>query len=336
VLGEGATFRLAIPGWVLSPTGASDHGSLQSDYLSGQRLRLDQALFTQVDHKNDNLLDYWPTDADQSSHAVLVVEDNADLRQYLVELLSGQWQVHQAADGVEALQMLHTEDIDVVLADIMMPNMDGLTLLKHVRDSIDTSHVPFLLLSARHDTETRLAGLTLAADDFLTKPFAPEELRLKLRNVVLARELLRSAILRSLNRETGSGNQSDEADEALSDTSGHLSPRDHQFLQRLDEWVDLHCYAPDWSVTTMAEQLAVNERTLQRKIRALTGLTPVQFVNERRLSQAKVELQDPARTIQEIAFDLGFGSQQSFSRAFKQAFACTPSQWREKKAHPQR
>lgn len=329
-LGQGSTFSVRIPGWVIPSYSSLDQDQPSVTYLSGTRLQLDRALLSKS-ASAENLIDGMDQpDGAQHDRTVLVVEDNPDLRRYLAELLSEDWRVHQASDGLKAMEVLEKEDVDVVLADIMMPHMDGLALLERVRDNMDTSHIPFLLLSARHDTETRLKGLTLAADDFLTKPFSPEELKLKLRNVVLARELLRSAILRTIGREAFGDDEAVAAGEdAFANQDGHLSPRDHKFLERLNAWMAEHCKDPDWSVATMADQLAVNERTLQRKIRALTGMTPVNFVTQYRLSQAKAYLQNPSLTIQEIAFDLGFGSQQSFSRAFKQAFAMTPSQWRQ-------
>ena len=328
-LGQGSTFSLRIPGWVIPSYSSLDQDQPSVTYLSGARLQLDRALLAKSVSAEDPMGAVSDHNGAQHDRSVLVVEDNSDLRRYLAELLSEDWRVHQAPDGLKAMEVLEREDVDVVLADIMMPHMDGLALLERVRDNMDTSHIPFLLLSARHDTKTRLKGLTLAADDFLTKPFSPQEVKLKLRNVVLARELLRSAILRSLHRTAPDDDLGSDGEDVVGSQDGHLSPRDHKFLERLNAWMAEHHKDPDWSVTTMAGQLAVNERTLQRKIRALTGMTPVNFVTQYRLSEAKVYLQNPSLTIQEIAFDLGFGSQQSFSRAFKQAFGMTPSQWRQ-------
>lgn len=322
-LDQGSAFAVHFPGWADTGT---EPGSSESSaqYLSGNRLQLDRELLSadgtedligqQIESNNTN----------PGEHTLLVVEDNIDLRRYLTELLADQWRVFQAPDGIAALEILEKEEIDVVLSDIMMPKMDGLSLLEAVRDNLETSHIPFVLLSARHDTDTRLMGLTLAADDFLTKPFSAEEIRLKLKNIVLSRQLLRAAILRGF---------SDEADRNLDkgadkQTQKHLCPRDHKFLERLNHWLAEHHAKPEQTVTDMASSLSVNERTLQRKIRALTGLTPMNFLTQYRLEKGKTMLRDPSLSIQEIAFDLGFNSQQAFSRAFKQHFSQTPSQWR--------
>lgn len=324
-LGQGSRFTLLMPGWQVSELPNQIVGvGPSTQYLSNARLALDSALLSASAQGVDGGMSEVRTSSSEHP-TVLVVEDNSDLRQYLTELLADQWRVIEAANGHKALEQLAKAEVDVVLADIMMPEMDGLALLAQVRDDFATSHIPFLLLSARHDTETRIRGLTLAADDFLTKPFQAEELKLKLRNIVLARELLRSSILRQLNVVI--------EPEAANDwplAQQQLSPRDHKFLDRLNQWLVGHYANPDLTVVDMAEQLGVTERTLQRKIKALAGMSPMAFVTQYRLNQSIEALKNPSLTIQEIAFDLGFSSQQTFSRAFKQSFGIAPTQWREK------
>lgn len=327
-LDQGSAFAVHFPGWAATGTkpGSSESSSSESNvqYLSGNRLQLDRDLLS-ADGTEDLIWQQIESNnANPAEHTLLLVEDNIDLRCYLAESLADQWRVFQAPDGIEALEILEKEEIDVVLSDIMMPKMDGLSLLEAVRDNVETSHIPFVLLSARHDTDTRVMGLTLAADDFLTKPFSAEEIRLKLKNIVLSRQLLRAAILR------GFGDEADRHQDKGTDkqTQKYLSPRDHKFLERLNHWLEEHHAKPDQTVTDMASSLSVNERTLQRKIRALTGLTPMNFLTQYRLEKGKAMLRDPSLSIQEIAFDLGFNSQQAFSRAFKQLFSQTPSQQR--------
>ncbi len=323
--GQGSAFLVYFPGWTVSELGTEEEEEeSQARYLSGSRLQLDRTLL--ADDGQVSRMEHHGASAseDGAKHSILLVEDNADLRHYLCDLLADQWCVYQAANGIEALEVLEEAEIDVILADIMMPHMDGLTLLKAVRDNLETSHIPFLLLSARHDTESRLMGLTLAADDFLTKPFSSEEIRLKLRNVVLSRMLLRAAILRGF--DGGEESKADQETELA--TQKHLSPRDYKFLERLNQWLAVHHAEHDLTVVEMAAALSVNERTLQRKIRALMGLTPINLLRQYRLEKSKEMLRDFSMSIQEVAFDLGFNSQQAFSRAFKEHFSQTPSQWR--------
>ncbi len=320
--GEGACFTVEFPAVMVEES--TGRAKPTNAYLSGNRLEMDQSLLAHSIKDAQANGEPVTSELDLPEQSILVVEDNKDLRQYLAGLLSPAWRVYQAEHGKEALEVVASQDIDVILADIMMPEMDGLTLLKHLREDFNTSHIPFLLLSARHDAETRLLGLTLAADDFLTKPFLPEELKLKLRNVMRSRALLRQAIHEELRL---SGHV--DLPNPTTSTDGYLSPNDHKFLKRLEAWIETHYGDPEFSVSEMASDLAVNERTLQRKIRALTDLTPVNFVNRYRLQKAKEALRSHRQTIQEIAFSVGFNSQQSFARAFKQHFGITPSQWRQ-------
>jgi signal transduction histidine kinase/DNA-binding response OmpR family regulator/sugar lactone lactonase YvrE len=320
-VGQGCCFKVRFPAWM-------DEGRQVNPprltYMSAKRLEMDQALLSQQSKTVNESLEDTSIAPDPSRQSILVVEDNADLRHYLKGLLSEDWRVRTAENGRQALAMACAEEFDVVLADIMMPEMDGLELLQHFRQDLETSHIPFLLLSARHDTETRILGLTLAADDFLTKPFVPEELLLKLRNAVLSRAFLRKAVF----RELALGDDPTDAEIAPS-TQDYLSARDRRFLERLESWIAVHFMQADLSILEMARALAVNERTLQRKIAALTDLTPTQFITHYRLSRAKEALRAPDLTIQEIAFQVGFNSQQSFARAFKQRFGITPTQMRQ-------
>lgn len=320
--GHGCCFTIHFPGW-LEDRQTHDHPAHRG-YLSGHRLELDQAWLSQVSKEPHNKITAQAPEKTPNMRSILVVEDNSDLRHYLQELLQTDWQVHLATNGIEALAVAEREDIDIVLADIMMPEMDGLELLEHFRKELATSHIPFLILSARHDTETRLLGLTLAADDFLTKPFIPQELQLKLRNVAKSRALLRQAVIREMSL-------GDASSEPVISTQEHLSATDHQFLKRLESWMAQHFSDESLTVSKMAEGLAVNERTLQRKIAALIDLTPNQFINRYRLSKAREELERSEFTIQQIAFECGFKSQQSFARAFKAHFGITPSEMRQRR-----
>lgn len=318
-VGQGSCFRVRFP--ALAESVETKVGDA-TGYLSEQRMRLDRDLLEAFQAPAPD-----PAVEQQQSHdqqpSILIVEDNPDLRAHLATLLQTQWRVHQAADGLEAMELLAEEEIDVILSDIMMPKMDGLTLLEKVRTDLQTSHIPFMLLSARNDSDTRLQGLQLAADDFLAKPFAPQELVLKLQNMVRSRQRLQSMVLHRFGHQ---GLNSIPGKETANDMA--LSPRDHKFMDRLLNWVAKHHQDPDLTVGQMASQLAVNERTLQRKTRALTGLSPLHFLNHHRLEKAKELLADRSKTIQEVAFDTGFASATTFSRLFKKAFGSPPSQWR--------
>ncbi len=320
-LGQGSDFVVRFSGRRVDGVSGSAQPPV---FLSNHRLALDRAVLTDRATTNE------PTTEQASASGkprILVVEDNADLRDHLDTLLNDQWQVFQAEDGQVALSVLQDHEIDVILADLMMPNMDGLALLTAIRDNIETSHIPFLLLSARHDAEAQISGLALSADDYLTKPFSPEALKLKLGNVLATRERMRAFWVQQGLSEGDLPH--DDATPQVAKTRQDLSPRDHKFLDRLNQWMG-ECHADSGlGVQDMAAELSMNERTLQRKIQALMGMTPLQYLTAYRLGRAQRALLDPSQTIAEVGFDCGFASQQTFARAFKQKFGLTPSQWRE-------
>ena len=249
---------------------------------------------------------------------LLVVEDNPDLLAYLDKQLSTHWSVIQAHDGLEAIDKLKDHDVDLILSDIMMPNLDGLSLLKRVRDNLSTSHIPFLFLTARGDNETELQSLMLAADDFLRKPFDARILGLKLKNILDNRRRLQAHLGHTPHTEA-----------THSDNASTLSPRDHRFVERLTAYLDAHFDDETLTVAGLADALAVDERTLQRKTNALFGQPPARFINTFRINKACEMLADPGATIQEVAYACGYANPRYFSRVFTTHRGQSPSQWRK-------
>ena len=241
---------------------------------------------------------------------MLVVEDNRDLRRHLKGLLSDQWKVITAADGDQALARLAAHDIDVILSDIVMPNLDGLELLRRIRNDLATSHIPFLILTARRDADTRLQGLRLAADAVLTKPFGDEDLRLTLANTVRAIERRR--------RNEGARNGNEPAS----------SPRDQAFIEQVNIWLEAHYGDSDTRISDLAKHLGLDERSLQRKVRALLGQAPKALMTEYRLDRAAELLHTTNLKIVEVAAQCGFSSVSYFGRQFTQRFGRPPRRWK--------
>lgn len=318
--GQGCEFRVTLPA---EKAAAESTESFPPQFQSTERLTLDSTLLAEPSPETsaDEAIS-----ADSELGTLLLVEDNRDLRDYLKELLCPDWQVVTAMHGEEALARLAEQPIDIILSDIMMPQMDGLELLQRVRDDLATSHIPFLILSARRDAETRIAGLSMAADDFLTKPFDARELQLKLRNMAVRRQSQTAALRGVLQTPTIQPPSS--AREATAD----LSPRDQRFVQRLQQWLAAEYSNPDVSIADMACELAVDQRTLQRKVKALYDCAPSECLNEYRINRAQAALLESAQSIQEIAYDCGFNSPKSFSRTFQRHVGCSPSAWRNQHA----
>ncbi len=253
---------------------------------------------------------------------VLVVEDNVDMRNYLSELLAAGWQVEQAADGQAGLEAARTFQPDVIVSDIMMPGLDGFELLAQLRQDLRTSHIPVMLLTARRDRDTRVRSFSLAADDFLAKPFDARELRARLTVMMERRRRLREA----LRIELAGGDRPRDASMVVAEDD--ISSRDRELLTRLQSWLESHHDDPDIKVADMAAAALVDVRTLQRKLKSLLDRTPAGYLQEFRLHKARTMLRRNGRAIKDVASSCGFSSAQAFSKVFSQVEGMPPSQWR--------
>lgn len=319
--GEGSEFKVWLPAWRGHMEGAP------VEQLAARRLELE------FDTLSPEEAQSGPADLNASGErsvrgrygTVLVAEDNVDLRHHLSEALSGDWDVLEAGDGAEALRLARERLPDVLVSDIMMPHLDGLELLKRLREDVRTSHLPVLLLTARQDEATRLQGYSLSADDFLSKPFNPAELRLRLQRMVDIRSRVQARLLRQMDVM---GRRTQPLASLDDSPVPDLSERDEQLLERVRNWLEANYDDPEVGVAELAEFVAVEQRTLQRKLKALTGRTPAAHLQGYRLERAKELLRDSKRPIQDVAFTCGFSSPQYFTRVFTQQEGLSPSKWR--------
>jgi signal transduction histidine kinase/CheY-like chemotaxis protein/ligand-binding sensor domain-containing protein len=311
--GQGSTFVVKLP--AAEGQAAESHPSL----VSMESLQLDAALLEPSDETNAPGLSP-PADPGPLG-TVLVVEDNAELRKHLAEMLGGQWKVLTAADGEAGLRQARRHGPDLIVSDIMMPGMDGFQMLRLLRQDMQTSHIPLLLLTARQDSETRLRGLSLSADDFLSKPFDARELLIRLRRMHNNRERLRRRL-------------AGQAELSAVETDSDLAPRDRSLLESVNQWLDAYCADGALTVERLADAVAVERRTLQRKLKALTGLTPAAYIRQFRMQRAGHLLASSDRSVQEIAISCGFASPQHFSRSFSQHYGMPPDQWRKQRLDP--
>jgi signal transduction histidine kinase/ligand-binding sensor domain-containing protein/DNA-binding response OmpR family regulator len=247
---------------------------------------------------------------------LLVVEDHIELREYMRSLFAGQYTVREASDGAEGLEIALSVVPDVIISDIMMPEMDGFALTRALRADARSSHIPIILLTARADGESRLEGLDVGANDYLTKPFEAAELQLKVRNLMRLYRRLRS--------------------ETVQHAGYVLEPRsytstDQQFLDRIVTFVEEHLDDAELSIEGIGDEIGMSRTQLYRKIRALTDLSPSRFVRTIRLDRAREMLEQGAGNVAEIAYATGFGSQAWFTRCFRERFDMTPGEAMRKK-----
>ncbi len=313
--GVGSRFVVSLPAW-RDEKGAAGPMVLLTH---GERTREIESLLPAAQGSKGRATDEPPS----TRPRVLIVEDNADMHAYLDEILVDSWRVEHASDGKEGLETARANPPDVIVSDIMMPNMDGFEMLQRLRDDVQTSHIPIMLLTARRDRDTRVRGFSLSADDVLAKPFDPTEFAARLgamlENRARVRELLRSQFV--------SGAALGAENPGLAE--GDISTRDRDLLKRVQAWLEENYQDPGINVTDMADAALVDLRTLQRKLKSLLDRTPAAYLQEFRLNKARTLLCENGRAIKDVAASCGFSSAQAFTKVFRQAEGMPPSHWRQ-------
>ncbi|MFN8354783.1 MAG: ATP-binding protein [Spirosomataceae bacterium] len=246
---------------------------------------------------------------------LLIVEDNADLRRYVRGQFETEYQILEAKDGQEGLEMARELIPDLVICDLMMPRLDGFGFCKALKTDMRTSHIPVIMLTAKATLEDRLDGLALGADDYLAKPFNTNELQIRVRNLISIRETLRQKY-----------NSGQSLIPIVDDAPKVLTPND-EFLRKVGQIIDQHILNPTFEVETLAELLMMSSSQLRRKLKALTNQTVIEFIRNYRLDKAAVLLKDKKGNVSEVAFQVGFESLSYFAKVFLERFGKTPSEW---------
>lgn len=241
---------------------------------------------------------------------ILVVEDHPELRTYIAEQLDSDYQILQAADGIEGLELAREQQPDLIISDVMMPRMSGFELCEAVKADPQTSHIPVVMLTARADSEDRVKGRGLGADDYLVKPFNSRELKLLVDN----RLKLLHQIRERYSRQT-----------SLTPPLADLTSVDRKFMSEVERVVSESLGEAGFGVAELADRVALSSRQLNRKISAITGQSPVVWIRKARLERAAQLLKAKTGNISEIAYDVGFESPAYFSKQFREHFGVSPS-----------
>lgn len=251
---------------------------------------------------------------------LLLVEDNPDVAEYLRACLSDQYQLAVAVNGREGIEKALETVPDLILSDVMMPEKDGLQLCDALKNDERTSHIPIVLLTARADVESRLAGLQRGADAYLAKPFYPDELTLVLKNLLTLRQRWQRHFAPSA-----------EGLDALvvPDMATQDFTPENTFLNKVKEKIAQHCDDHQFDGPRLARAMLLSEVQLYRKIKALTGKSTALYIRSLRLQKGMELLRSTTLTISEIAYDVGFEDPNYFSRTFTQEFGMAPSEFRK-------
>lgn len=246
---------------------------------------------------------------------VLLVDDNRELLGILSKILSAKYNILCAENGRQALEILNKDMVDLVVTDLMMPDMDGLELCKQIKSHIEISHIPVILLTAKRQSNDRIDCYQAGADGYLSKPFETDILIARIDNLIRSKRQKQKAF-RTENHIKLS-------------TLDYPSP-DTLFLQTLADYIHAHLDEEHFGIEQLATELNLSKSTLHRKMKAMTGLTPLDFIRNIRLKYACEMLSRHDRTISEIAFATGFSSPKYFTKCFKDEFGMTPTEFQQK------
>lgn len=279
----------------------------------------------------ENLSDYYfPAELPPNSHPatqplpaspsgeqrplLLIVEDNSDIRSYLRESFSNHYQIVEADNGNDGLDFAMRDTPDIMLCDISMPGMDGIELCRQIKTNIITSHIPVILLTARTSLIFKIDGLETGADDYITKPFNLELLRLRIKNLIESRRKLREKYSQSVFHQSH-----------LPEIA--LAPLDETFLRRTYEILDEHLADCEFSIDELAQKLLMSRMQLYRKLKALTDQTPNELIRRQRLKKAAELLRTGQFTVAEITYKVGFQDLKYFRERFKEEYGVNPSEY---------
>lgn len=247
---------------------------------------------------------------------ILLVEDNKELLEVITEELHDDYEVLKAADGMQALKVLSTEAIQLVISDVMMPVMDGFELCKEIKSNFEYSHIPVILLTAKNTLQAKIEGLSLGADAYIEKPFETEYLQAHVASLLNNRKKLKDYFVNTpfAHLKSVAHTKSDEL-----------------FFEKLNHLIQTNIEDHTLDVDKLAKLMNMGRTSLFRKIKSVTDLTPNELINITRLKKAAELLLSDEYKIYEVADMAGFGSQTNFGRIFLKQFGMTPTEYQKSK-----
>jgi DNA-binding response OmpR family regulator len=244
---------------------------------------------------------------------VLVVEDNADMRSFIKAQLKEDYKILEAGQGKAGLEIAQQAIPDLIITDLMMPQMDGMELCHQLKTDERTSHIPVIMLTAKAGQEHKIEGLETGADDYLTKPFDRQELQVRVKNLIVQRQRLRERFSREITLEP---------------RQIAITSLDEQFLQKVMELLENNLADTSFGMAEMQDALAMSKTQLYRKIKALTDQSPGEFIRNYRLKRAAQILSQQGENVTQVAYSVGFNNLSYFAKCFKEMYNVAPSEYK--------
>ena len=257
-------------------------------------------------------------DDDEEAYTLLIVEDNVELLMLMKQLLQQHYHVLTASNGVEALDVVKAHELDLIVSDVMMPEMDGNELTTRLKENPDYSHLPIILLTAKTQEEDRQESLILGADDYITKPFKMGDLQLRINNIIENRKRIRHIF------------QQQSTEENIERIKAMAISADNEFIERAIQCLNDHLSDSDYDRDAFARDMGASASTLYNKLRAVTGMNVSGFIRNHRIKVAcRLAQEDPNLRVSDIAYQVGFKDPKYFATSFKKEMGVQPSEYFE-------
>ncbi len=304
--GAGSMFVFEIP--------AGEDAYSPDERLTSDMLVVQEAEINENEIYNDQAIKEDTIVEKNEDVTLLIVEDNKELRELLYNAFSNRYNIFAVENGEKALELIENESVDLIVSDVMMPGLDGLELCRMIKNSISTNHIGVLLLTAKNSIDDRIACYNADADGYISKPFEMRVLMARVQNMIKNKK--RRMVEFKINND-------------INISSLNYPSADEIFLTEAINTIEQHLPETDYNLNKFAEQLNMSKASLYRKIKALTGLSPVEFVRNIRLKHACSLLKNHSGGIADIAYLVGFSDPKYFTACFKNEFGITPSEYKE-------
>lgn len=266
-------------------------------------------------------------DAETSRGVMLLVEDNSELRLFLRSIFSSEYRIVEAANGMEGWSKALKFLPDIIISDVMMPEKDGIALMRELRADMTTSHIPVVLLTAKSSIESKLEGLEYGADDYITKPFSATYLKARVKNLLAQRQKLQALYRQDL---MPAGVPASAEDNQPEKKAPEMSSIDRKFMDKLVELMEKNMDNGDLVVDDLVRELAVSRSVFFKKLKTLTGLAPIEFIKEMRINRAVQLIDTGEYSMTQISYMVGINDPRYFSKCFKQKMGMTPTEYRDR------
>ncbi len=310
--GEGSIFYIKFPINKNAYSGFLVDGIVQQDLLV-----IEQHIDTEFVNFSIDKTEPSVSKKDTGSrYCLLIVDDNNQFRAIITEMFKVDYDIIEATNGADAIDLIKDNSIDLIISDVLMPKINGYELCKIVKDDINTCHIPVILLTAMGEIENRIKGIDIGADSFIPKPFHPKHLIARVEKLIESQETIRESLKK--------------APWKLADSVNGLAQKDKVWLNKMIIFIVDNMSNPTLDSNLLVEEFAMSKTQLYRKVKAITDHTPHGLIKKYRLTKAADLLKNSDKTVSEVAYETGFNNRSYFYRSFKEEYKCSPSDFKSK------